>query len=375
MSRHPVAAHAVGEVVGEVLERIGLGADLIVVFATGPMTGALDDTVRAIRDLLLPRHIVGTTAYGVLAGSVGIEESAAISIWAARFVACDDVVAMHLTTSTISELMYVTEADDERWAIVLADPFTFAVDELVERTARERPNLRFIGGLASAAHGPGGNRIVVDHRILTDGAAVALLPRGVRPTTIVSQGCRPIGQPFTVTRSERNIVYELAGRPALDRLTEIVDGLDPADRKLAAAGLHCGIVIDEHLTDFGRGDFLVRAVLGGDKNLRAIAIGDHVGVGTTVQFHVRDAGTAGGDLATLTSGVVGDGALLFTCTGRGAAMFGSSDHDVAIIDEALTTSTAARPAVAGMFCAGEIGPVGSRNALHAFTASLVAFTD
>jgi len=166
-------------------------------------------------------------------------------------------------------------------------------------------------------------------------------------------------------------VYELGGQRALDRLTAIIDALTPEERSLAAKGIHCGVVVDEHQLDYERGDFLVRNVLGADRDTGAVAIGEEVPVGATVQFHVRDADTAGEDLRHLLAGRRAAGALVFTCTGRGTAMFGDAHHDAGIVDALLGPSAA----VAGMFCAGEIGPIGPQNALHTFTASVALFRD
>ena len=186
---------------------------------------------------------------------------------------------------------------------------------------------------------------------------------------MVSQGCRPIGRPYTVTRSERHVIHELAGRPALERLVETVEALSPADRDLAAQGLACGIVVDDRKLDFARGDFLIRGLLGADREAGTLAVGDAVPVGATVQFQVRDASTAGEDLELLLAGHSAAGSLVFTCNGRGARMFGDAHHDAAIIHGRLGG------AVAGMFCAGEVGPIGGRNALHGFTASVALFQD
>jgi small ligand-binding sensory domain FIST len=138
---------------------------------------------------------------------------------------------------------------------------------------------------------------------------------------------------------------------------------------LAAQGLHCGVVVDERVGEFERGDFLIRGVLGADKTNGVVAIGGAVPVGSIVQFQVRDAVTAGEDLELLLNRREAQAALVFTCNGRGRQMFGDPHHDAAIV-------TAHVPgAVAGMFCAGEIGPVAGRNALHGFTASVALFRD
>jgi small ligand-binding sensory domain FIST len=184
----------------------------------------------------------------------------------------------------------------------------------------------------------------------------------------VSQGCRPIGKPLTITRAERNFVHELAGQPALSRLQEIVDAASEADRELMREGLHLGLVVDEHRLDFERGDFLVRNLLGADQSTGSLAVGEVVDVGQTVQFHVRDAEAADEDLRHLMTGVVGDAALMFTCNGRGVNLFAESGHDASTIQEMLGVVP-----LSGAFCAGEIGPVGGHNFFHGFTASVAVF--
>jgi len=247
---------------------------------------------------------------------------------------------------------------------VLPDPFSFPSEALLN----DRLAVKVVGGLASAAGRPGGNRLVLGHQVFSDGAAGVLLDPGVEVRTVVSQGCRPIGRPFTVTKAEGNIVLEMGGRTAVDRLRETLLALDEADRSLLAKGLHIGIVIDEHKPDFDRGDFLIRGLIGADEETGALAVGDSVGVGTTLQFQVRDAATADEDLRELMAGASAGSALVFTCNGRGTHLFDGPDHDAAVVHEALE-----RAPVAGMFCAGEFGPIAGRNFLHGFTASVVLF--
>jgi small ligand-binding sensory domain FIST len=189
---------------------------------------------------------------------------------------------------------------------------------------------------------------------------------------VVSQGCRPFGHPLVVTRAEGNVIFELAGRPALERLVaQAHESLSEEEvRLLESGGLHLGRVIDEHREQFGRGDFLVRNVVGADRGSGAIAVGDVVPVGTTVQFHLRDAQTADEDLRALLHGRHADAALLFTCNGRGTRLFEAPDHDVATLTDEL-----GRVPVAGFFAAGELGPVGQRNFVHGFTASIALLRD
>jgi small ligand-binding sensory domain FIST len=264
--------------------------------------------------------------------------------------------------------LHPSVASQARTLVLLADPTTFPVDVFLAEVAGRYPALQVIGGVASAGFGPGANRLVLDDHLRQSGAVGVLLSEDQAVTTVVSQGCRPIGDPFTVTNAERNVIYEIGGRPALDRLQELLGGLDEHELAMAREGLHLGRVIDEHKPEFGRGDFLIRNVLGGDREVGAIAVGDEVSIGDTVQFQVRDADSADEDLRLLLDGHAAGGALVFTCNGRGMRLFGHPDHDAEVVVQSIES-----PSVAGMFCAGEIGPVGSRSFLHGFTASIALF--
>jgi small ligand-binding sensory domain FIST len=202
--------------------------------------------------------------------------------------------------------------------------------------------------------------------VVASGAVAAFLGPDVEVSTVVSQGCRPVGSPFVVTRAEQNIVYELAGRSAIERLQEVADALPDDDRELLAELVQIGRVIDESKLDFGPGDFLVRTVVGADPNSGALRVGDIVEVGSTTQFQVRDATSADHDLRKMIDGRSAEAALVFTCNGRGTNLFPEPDHDAAVVSESLGSAP-----IAGMFCAGELGPIGGRNFMHGFTASVV----
>jgi small ligand-binding sensory domain FIST len=186
--------------------------------------------------------------------------------------------------------------------------------------------------------------------------------------TIVSQGCRPIGRPMIITRGQRNVIEQLGGKPALAALKEMIETLTPAEKELLSNGLLIGRAISEYRESFGRGDFLVRNLVGVDQSSGAIAVTDLVRVGLTVQFHVRDAQTADEDLTlmleTQSYGSGAAAALLFSCNGRGTRMFSQTCHDA----QAATRAMPATP-VAGFFAAGELGPVGGKNFIHGHTAS------
>jgi small ligand-binding sensory domain FIST len=191
---------------------------------------------------------------------------------------------------------------------------------------------------------------------------------------VVSQGAEPIGQSWTITDVEQNIVKTIGGRPALEVLIETLQGLPAPVQERASRNLLAGLAMDEYRDEFRRGDFLIRNLVGVDQETGAIAVGTYPRVGQTIQFQVRDARAADEELAEMLGGAVealgetAAGALLCSCNGRGAGLFGEPHHDATAVAKRF-----GQLPVAGFFCNGEIGPVGGRNFVHGFTASIAFF--
>ena len=363
LSEHPDSASAAGEVIGEILEAVGPSPDLAVLFTSASHREAISEVADAIHQALAPAALLGATAVSVIGGPLEVEERPAVSLWAAAQCPAQPI-RLEAVQGPDGWAVGGMPVNAEGTLLVLPDPFSFPSEMLLNAG----PEMTVVGGLASAAGRPGGNRLVLGQEVFDDGAVGVLLDPELQVRTVVSQGCRPIGQPFTITKSDGNIVSEMGGRSAVDRLRETLLALDDAERALVSKGLHIGVVIDEHKSEFNRGDFLIRGLIGADEETGALAVGDSVEVGTTVQFQVRDAATADEDLRELMADASAGSALVFTCNGRGTHLFDGPDHDAAVVHEALQ-----RAPVAGMFCAGEIGPVGGHNFLHGFTASVVLF--
>jgi small ligand-binding sensory domain FIST len=347
--------------------------DLLCVFVCGADPTTAESVGTRAMELAQAGTALGCSAGGVIGAGRGVEDQAAVSVFAAGLpgVRC---TPLHLELNRTPDGAAVTgmpdRSDDDVVAIVLADPFTFPAADFLQRSNAERTVLPLIGGMAS---GPRGGRLFLDGRTVPAGAVGVVLSGPVSARTVVSQGCRPFGPPMIVTKAEGNVLFELAGVPALTKLEQIVAALAPEERLAIARGLHIGLAMDEYAEEHERGDFLIRGVMGADRRHGAIAINEVVEVGRTVRFQVRDASAADEDLTELftrfraESGPVG-GALLFSCNGRGRTMFPSADHDVSAVRAGLDTT-----GVAGFFAAGEIGPVGGRNHLHGFTASILVF--
>jgi small ligand-binding sensory domain FIST len=356
----------------------GAEPDLACVFVCGADTDAIAAAGLRAGVVTGAGTVLGCSASGVIGSGRGVEGIPAVSVWAAALPGVR-LRSFRLETLRSDDSLAVVglperHADDTH-ALLLADPYSFPVDAFVERCNEVLPGLKFSGGLGAGPEGAGSTRLFLDGRVSSAGAVGVVLGGSAPVAPVVSQGCRPVGPAMVVTRAQGNELLELAGAPALDKLREIVTGLSEADQALVARGLQVGIVVDEYAEQHERGDFLVRGVLGIQAERGGVVIGDIVEVGQTVRFHVRDARTADEDLAEHLLSLrdedpVGpvQAALLFSCNGRGASLFPSADHDVV----AVRTALGARE-VAGFFASGEIGPIGGRNHLHGFTASLLAF--
>jgi small ligand-binding sensory domain FIST len=351
----------------------GAPADLVFVFASAPNLEHAEEGLALVHERLAPRALVGCGAQGVVAGGRELEEGG-VAVWAGSMPEAE-LQAFHLETFASGDAVAIAgmpDFDAAEAAFMLVDPYSFPAEPLLDQIAEDHPGVPILGGLASAG-GASSTLLMCDRELVTEGAVgVALSGVDVRPC--VSQGAKPIGPEMAITAADGNVIHELASRPALERLKTAITELDSTERALAASGLLIGIVIDENRPEYERGDFLVRGLLGADEESGSIAVGERVRVGQTVRMQVRDGSSADEDLREALARLAGEldgppaGALLFTCNGRGSHMFNVPDHDAAALDHALGGAPAA-----GFFCAGEIGPVGTRSFVHGFTATMAVF--
>lgn len=375
LSEHPIPSVATGEVLGVILETLGGHPDIAVVSVTRPHAGALGDIASTLASVLHPLAAIGCAAASVVGTGREIEEVPAISLWAARI---GPVLALTLHATRLpGDVWHFAGWPDastfEPTALILiADPFTFPVARFLDWMDDVHPRLPVIGGNASGALGPGANRLVVGGRTTNDGAVGVLIGSGVDVVPVVSQGGRPYGRTLTVTRSDRNVLYEVAGIGAIACMVEQMKAsLTSADAAAVEThGLHIGRLIDERLDQPRPGDYLVRSVVGMDRSSGAMAVDDHLPLGTTIRFHLRDAASSDRDLHALLRGTRADGALLFTGIERGWRLFDEPHHDASVVADEVGGVP-----VGGFAAAGEFGPVGGQNFVHRATASMALFRD
>ena len=360
--------------------RVGLErahADLALVFIAGAHLADPELALDGVREALEPDVLIGCGAGGVLADSHEVESGTGISVWAAA-LGGGSAMPFHSTVEELDDGLAVSglpSLDGAAGVVLLPDPFTYPTEGVLDTLSEHAPGVPVIGGVASARRRDGEPALFLDGEPLEGGGAVGVRLDGVEMLPCVSQGAAPFGPELTITASEGHVIHELAGRPAIDKLRDVVAELPVSVQSLLANDLLVGIVVDGDKPDYLQGDFLVRGILGGDPDEGSLAVGTAVANGQVLRLHARDADSADRDLrASLEvqrealGGGRPAGALMFSCNGRGRALFGEADHDAVAVAEAFGDAP-----VAGFFAAGEIGPVGGATFLHGFTATLAVF--
>lgn len=365
----------------EALEGLAPDPDLALVFASDRYGGYLQSIVNSVRERLRPRAIAGCTGQAIIGPGREVEDGAAISVLALSlpgatlhpvYVRQSDVAK--LDAEGLQAVLGADEGDVHAW-LLFADPFTLDVDALVGKLGEAYPDMPVIGGMASAKTNPRKTYVFSDEGVMDAGCVLVGVGGAWTVEAVVSQGAEPLGQPWTITETDQNLVKTIAGRPALEVLIETVQDLPEDLQERAGRNLLVGLAIDEYQEQFSRGDFLIRNLMGADQRTGAVAIGAAPRVGQTIQFHMRDSEAADEELRLMLEtkqltmgGVEPAGALVCSCNGRGVGLFGTPDHDARVLGERFEGLAAA-----GFFCNGEIGPVGNKTFVHGFTASIGLF--
>jgi small ligand-binding sensory domain FIST len=355
--------------------------DLMVVFASAHFTHSIREIVQDLLAALKPGLLIGCTAEAVVSRDREIEKGPAITLVAAQIPEAglhhfllqpDSLDWPKLLLDEDEFHRRVGAPQDARLFMLLGDPFSAPMDDLLQAFNQYFPGIPVVGGIASAALRPGGNMLFVNDTVTSQGVVGVAFSGALDIDVVVSQGCRPIWRPFKVVEARRNEIYNLEGRAPLAWLQDLIPTLSEEDKSLLQTGLFVGRSVKPGQELLGRGDFVIRGVMSIDQQSGAIAIGDSVMDGDMIQFHLRDAMTALEDLEMqLIPQMFREaacGGLLFTCNGRGTHLYERPNGDINVIQPNIKNVP-----LAGFFCAGEIGPIGKLNFLHGHTATLVLF--
>jgi small ligand-binding sensory domain FIST len=373
------------EALDAALEDAGAGqpsatADLALFFANAEYADHFQAMARRVQSATGANIVAGcSSGQGVIGQEREIEDEPAVSLMTLALPGAT-LRASHVTQAQLAaagspdywhQLLGVTPDDVNAW-LVFMDPFHLDAEGLLDQLMDAYPGKPIVGGLSSGPMRPQATWLFLNGQVHTEGAVLVALGGAYTVKSVVSQGCDPIGEPWIITSAEGNVVRTISQRPAYEVLVETVRALPRDIQERASRNLLVGLAMDEYKDEFGRGDFLIRQIVGADPNTGALAVGAYPRVGQTIQFQIRDAQAADQDLQHMLAaardelqGLEPAGALLCSCNGRGQGLFGFPDHDARSVAQQLGSLP-----LAGFFCNGEIGPVGKRVFLHGFTASL-----
>jgi small ligand-binding sensory domain FIST len=267
------------------------------------------------------------------------------------------------------------DADQTNGWLVFADPFQLDCEAWLHSWNEAYAPRPILGGLASGDPSASATQLYLNGQVFEGGGVAVAVGGDMELASVISQGCTPIGETWTITRAQRNLIHEIGNRPAYQVLAETFNSLPPTERQKAHGNLFVGLVINEYLEEFHRGDFLIRNLIGADPQAGTLAVGALPRAGQTIQFQRRDSATSTQDITALVqrartqlAGKPICGGCLCSCNGRGRRLFGEPNHDARHVQNGLGPL-----GLTGFFCNGEIGPVGARNFLHGYTAALALF--
>ena len=387
LSTHSDAQRAEAQIVESLRADLdGTSIDLACVFVSHHYGEALEELGPRLSRALSAKALIGCSGETIIGATREVEEGPALSVWVAHLPqtqvrAFDAQFEMDAEGQGSFSGMPDVRQNDRASLLLFADPYSFAADEYLAALDRRYPGVPVVGGMASGGMGPGQNLMFTERGMSAQGAVGVVIEGKIQVSSVVSQGCRPVGKPWVVTGCEQNVLRTLAARPATEVLFETLQSLSRDDQALFQRQPFVGLAIDPAKSSFERGDFLVRGIVGIEPKNKSFAVGDTLRRGQTVQFLVRDAASASEDLTQMLRSKAASslggataahtaGALLFSCNGRGTNMFSRPDHDISCVRSSLPADFP----VAGFFANGEFGPVGRRNFLHGFTASLALFS-
>jgi small ligand-binding sensory domain FIST len=371
-------------------EKIFLGLDrqepdLLIVFVSAQHAARFDAVSELLRREFENAFLFGCCAGGVIGGGREIEDRPSLSLTGAVLPGVK-LKGTHLdaaqTPPTYADVRVWEDtlrmtANQQPSFLVLADPYSFETEAYVRGLDRVYPLSPKIGGLASGARQVGGAALYLGNHVYHSGSVTLALTGNIEIDAVISQGCRPIGDPMFVTAAHENLIRELDGKPPRDAISELFERMSAGERETFSQSLFLGLAMRKDASQYVPGDFLIRNILGMDPQSGALWVNANVPANSVIQFHLRDAATSAYDLErTLrdyraSRAVNPDcGALLFSCNGRGLGLYGQADHD----SNAFRRLVADLP-IGGFFCSGEIGPIQNATYLHGYTSAFAVFRE
>jgi small ligand-binding sensory domain FIST len=330
--------------------------------AVGGDAEALLDRLRAETDIA---HWVGTVGAGVCSDGVEYFDTPAAAV-----VTMDIPERSFRILAETGSAPGDLDADLKAWieaagpcfGIVHGDPRNPNLEGLIADLTSRIGGGFLVGGLSSARS----EHFQIADQVIQGGLSGVCFESGVAVSTRLTQGCSPIGPRHAITRADRNVIFGLDGRPALEVFNEDLAALDGVSAEELAGYVYVALPVVGSDT----GDYLVRNLIGFDPDSNAIAIGDVIDDAASIMFCKRDAASAEADLLRMLGEIKRNlrapprGGMYFSCIARGPNLFGPGSRELKLIQQELGSLP-----LGGFFGNGEI----SNDRLYGYTGVLTLF--
>ncbi|MFQ5913867.1 MAG: FIST N-terminal domain-containing protein [Nitrospinota bacterium] len=370
---------AASEAADQAMARMGVNrVDWAVVFATVHHFAAYRKMMEAVAESTGAAKLVGCSGSGVLTEEGEIEGAPGIAVLA--------VVSPSLQAYPFLERPIESRPDDAALAIaeevrphvsarsalvLFPDTYHLNPQPFLSSLEEELGPVQLIGGGASEDGSQGRTYQFYGSRIESN-AVVGMLLTGTASVDVrMTQACRPLGPTLVVTGAERNVIYELGGRPAFEVFQDAAGEELMRDLRKAVTTVFVGLPMDLDQEEIDRGQYLIRNVVGVDPESGAIAIADEVRTGQILTFALREPVGAREDLMRMASGLRKDRppvafGMYFNCMARGRGLYGEAGVDSRTLRESLEGAP-----VAGFFTGSEIASIGGKTRLHQYSGVLL----
>ena len=307
-------------------------------------------------------QLVGCTTSGEISAAGVFDDSIQITAiqWEKTIqrVAQTKMSGMLNSFEAAASLAKQLKADTLRTVLVFSDGLNVNGSELLKGFQSVLGNIPIVGGLA----GDGGafvktlqlyNETISDNQVI----AVGLYGSALITSSGALGGWKPYGPPRKVTKSEKNVVYEMDDKPALPLYRMYIG--EAFSRGLPGTGLKFPLaVIEEGKRDVEK----IRTLLAIDSKANSLTFAGNVEVGETVRLCQTNHGRlveGAGNAAHLVMDNLGASktnqaglALLVSCVGRKGVMAENVGDEVKLVQQILGPQTS----VTGFYSYGELAP-------------------
>jgi small ligand-binding sensory domain FIST len=384
-SSHHTTAQAAAEAARQAMAQAGIRrADAALVFFTADHAKFQQELIEPLCRVTGTDQIAGASAAGILTGAGEVEGSHGVAV---LVLASDQMQARPFLFEPLRERdrdiggeiarCAADRAEQNCLLTLFPDTYNGQPQRLLHAIHQSGGFVRVVGAGATEDGTAQATYQLCADTLATNAVAGMALSGSFHASIDITQGCQPIGAPMTITRAEKNLIYEIDHRPALKVFARMLKGPLAEDITRALQVLFVGLPADRNENSVAAGKYLVRNIIGLDPEKGFLGVADAVREGQAMIFAFRDGERAREDLnqmlARQAESLRGEKpafGLYFNCCARGASLYGIPGIDSAYIRQSLGDFP-----LIGMFGGYELAPLGGANRVFAYTGVLALITE